>query len=149
MIFGDDVVIGMRVTPWTHHRDAVIRIGSRCYLNGARFGCRREIAIGDDGIIAEAHLLDTDFHSTRADRRNPEAPVRTAPVTIGPNVWIAAQAGILPGTSIGANSVVGFGAVCSGEYPPDVLILGNPARPVRPIERPAGVHPRNPAPMES
>jgi maltose O-acetyltransferase len=48
-------------------------------------------------------------------------------------VWIGAHAGILPGTRIGKNSVVGFGAVCSGEFPANVIIAGNPARVLRAI----------------
>lgn len=131
VIFGDDVTIGMHVTPWTHHPDAVITIGNRCYLNGTRFGCVREIRIGDFGILAESHILDSNFHSTAVDRHSPTAPVRVAPVTIERNVWIAASAGILPGTRIGKNSVVGFGSVCCGEYPADSVISGNPARVVR------------------
>jgi acetyltransferase-like isoleucine patch superfamily enzyme len=39
----------------------------------------------------------------------------------------------LPGTRIGKNSVVGFGAVVSGEFPSDVIIAGNPAVVVKPI----------------
>jgi maltose O-acetyltransferase len=61
--------------------------------------------------------MDTNFHSVEVERHGTTAYVKTAPVRIGANVWIGARAGILPGTTIGENSVVGFGAVCSGEYP--------------------------------
>ena len=134
VLIGDDVTIGMRVTPWTYHQDAVITIGNRCFLNGTRFGCASEIWIGADSIVAEAHVLDTNFHSTARDRWSPEARPRVAPVRIERNVWIAANAGILPGTRIGENSVVGFGAVCAGEYSADSVIAGNPARVVRAVE---------------
>ena len=77
--------------------------------------------------------MDTDFHSTLRNRHDPDAPIRVAPVHIADNVWIAAAVGILPGTTIGANSVVGFGAVCAGDYPADVIIAGNPAVVIRPI----------------
>jgi acetyltransferase-like isoleucine patch superfamily enzyme len=133
VIFGDDVVIGMHVTPWTYSSDAVIRIGDRCFVNGARFGCAEAIDVGADGLLGECHLMDTNFHSTARDRRSPLARPRVAPIRIGANVWIAAQAGILPGTIIGPNSVVGFGSVCAGEYPSDSIIAGNPARIVRSV----------------
>lgn len=133
VVFGDNVRIGMHVTPWTHAPEAIISVGDRTFLNGTRMGCRQEITIGEDSIVAEAHLMDTDFHSTRKDRHSADAPVRVAPVRLGRNVWIAAAAGVLPGTSIGENSVVGFGAVCAGEYPSDSLIAGNPARTIKPI----------------
>jgi len=134
VILGDNVSIGMTVTPWTYSPEAVIEIGSNTFLNGTRFGCQRRITIGADGIIGEAQIMDTNFHSTAVNRHDPAAPVKVAPVEIGENVWIGAQVGILPGTSIGRNSVVGFGAVCSGEYPPNMLIAGNPARVIKPVE---------------
>lgn len=132
--FGDDVMVGMHVTPFTHAPTAVIRVGNHCFLNGARIGCSERIEIGDHSIVAEARLMDTNFHSTRADRWNPEAPVKVSPVVLEENVWVAANAGILPGTRIGRNSVVGFGAVLSGAFPPDSLIAGNPAVVVKQIE---------------
>jgi maltose O-acetyltransferase len=33
-----------------------------------------------------------------------------------------------PGTTIGENSVIAFGAICSGVVPPNVVMVGNPAR---------------------
>jgi acetyltransferase-like isoleucine patch superfamily enzyme len=123
----------MTTTPWTYQANAVITIGARSFLNGTRFGCNERISIGADAILAEANLMDTDFHSVHANRHDPSAPVRTRPIELEENVWIGGHAGILPGTRIGKNSVVGFGAVCSGEYPPNVVIAGNPARVLRAI----------------
>jgi acetyltransferase-like isoleucine patch superfamily enzyme len=134
VIFGDDVRVGTTVTPWTYDRDAVISIGSGSFLNGATFGCQREIRIGARAIIGRASIMDTDFHSVEVDRHRPGAPVRVAPVVLDDNVWVAAQAGILPGTRIGRNSVVGFGAVCAGTFPENVVIVGNPARIVKVLE---------------
>jgi acetyltransferase-like isoleucine patch superfamily enzyme len=133
VILGDGVQVGMIVTPWTYHPDAVISIGAGSFLNGTRFGCQERIEVGAKAILASAQILDTDFHSTHTDRHSPEAPVRTASVIIEENVWVAASTGVLPGTRIGRNSVVGFGAVCNGDYPANVIIAGNPARVVGPI----------------
>jgi acetyltransferase-like isoleucine patch superfamily enzyme len=132
--FGHNVVVHMRVTPWTYHTAAVIEVGDDTFLNGTQFGCFCNIVVGPRSILARASIMDTNFHSTAIDRHNPAAPVKVAPVRIGANVWIAAEAGILPGTIIGDNSVVGFGAVCSGEYPANVLIAAAPAGVVRPLE---------------
>lgn len=134
VIFGNDVVILQTVTPWTYSHDARIVVGDNVMLGGTQFGCQREITIGRDSIIAKASITDTDFHSTRADRRsNVDAPVRVAPVHIGENVWIGQFAGLLPGTRIGRNSVVSFGAICFKEYPENAIIMGNPARVAAPI----------------
>jgi acetyltransferase-like isoleucine patch superfamily enzyme len=59
--------------------------------------------------------------------------VRVAPVFIGENVWVAAGAVLLPGTSIGENSVVSAAAVCMRSFPANKVILGNPAKVAMPI----------------
>jgi acetyltransferase-like isoleucine patch superfamily enzyme len=126
-------MVSMHVTPFTYSRDAVITIGDGTFLNGTRFGCAQEITVGERCILADARIMDTDFHSLHADRHDPAAPVRVKPVHIADNVWIGAQAGILPGTRIGRNSVVSFGAVCSGRYRADAVIIGNPGEAVMSI----------------
>lgn len=131
--FGANVTVGMRVTPWTHSPDAEIRVGDGCFLNGTSLGCAQSIVIGPRCILADARIMDTNFHSVHTNRHDEHAPVRVAQVQIGENVWIGAASGILPGTSIGENSVVGFGSVCSGHFPANSLIAGNPARVVREI----------------
>lgn len=137
VVIGDNVRIAMTVTPWTYSPEARIEIGNDSYVNGTSFGCRKLIQIGPRAILARCHIMDTNFHSLSADRHSPAAPVKTESVVLEENVWVASNAGLLPGTKIGRNSVVGFGAVCTGEFPSDVLIAGNPAKVIRRIdERP-------------
>ncbi len=133
VILGDDVVIHGRATLWTYAPDARIVVGDGVNMSGTAFGCVREIRIGRLSIVARAQIRDTDFHSLAANRRSPDAMVRVAPVHIGENVWIGDRVGILPGTRIGDNSVVSFGALCGREYPANVIIIGNPAKVAAPI----------------
>jgi acetyltransferase-like isoleucine patch superfamily enzyme len=126
--FGDDVVINGHVTPWTQAPGARIVIGNNVMLGSTRFGCVQEIVIGDDCLLASAQFTDTDFHSIQANRRSAEAPIRVAPIRLERNVWIGENAAILPGTTIGENSVVGFATVCMRPYPANVVILGNPGK---------------------
>lgn len=128
VVFGDNVKVFGLATPWTYTRESRIVIGDNVILGPAKFGCSREITVGADCILGDCSIMDSDFHSTRADRRTPGAPVRVASVHIGTNVWIGKSVGILPGTRIGENSIVSFGAVCGREYPPNVIIAGNPAK---------------------
>jgi carbonic anhydrase/acetyltransferase-like protein (isoleucine patch superfamily) len=134
VIIGDDVRVGGVVTPWTYRAEAIIEIGDESFINGASFGAWQSISVGKRCILGRCSIMDTDFHSISADRHNPAAPVRVRAVRVDDNVWICANAGILPGTTVGRNSVVGFGAVCAGNYPADMVIAGNPARVVRPID---------------
>jgi len=57
----------------------------------------------------------------------------THPVTIGDNVWICAGVIVLPGVTIGANSVIGAGSVVTKDIPPDSLAVGNPCKVIRKV----------------
>ena len=90
------------------------------------------IDIGDDCILGDVNVMDTDMHAVAPDRRHdPNAPVRFAPIVLERNVWVGGQAAVLPGVRIGENSVVGFRAVVTSDVPPNVVVAGNPARVVR------------------
>jgi len=128
VVFGDDVRVIQRTTPYTHSLDAVITVGNKVDLVAVRFGCKERISIGNLSQVSECRIMDTDFHSIAVNRRDASAPVRTAAITIGENVWIAPETAIMPGTSIGDNSVIAFGAICSGAVPANVIMVGNPAR---------------------
>jgi len=127
VVIGDNVTIGMTVTPWTYSDHAIIRIGNNVFLNGARFACKKKIDIGDDCIIGECRVMDTNFHSTDINRHHPDANVKTEAVEIADNVWIAPDCQILPGAKIGENSVIGINSVVTGEIPSNVMAAGHPA----------------------
>lgn len=57
------------------------------------------------------------------------------PVRIGNNVWIGSGAQILPGVTIGENSVIGAGSVVTKDIPANVVAIGNPCRPMREITK--------------
>jgi len=60
---------------------------------------------------------------------------RLGRVTIGKRVYVGVGAILLPGTSLGEDSVVGAGAVVHGDVPPGSLVVGNPAKtsPIKPV----------------
>ena len=55
------------------------------------------------------------------------------PITVGNNVWIGAQVCVLPGVTIGDNTVIGAGSVVTKNIPANVLAAGNPCRVIREI----------------
>ena len=55
------------------------------------------------------------------------------PVHLGENVWVGAGAVILPGVSIGNDSVIGAGSVVTKDIPANVVAVGNPCRVLREI----------------
>lgn len=131
VVFGDDVSVRYRVTPFVHHRDALITVGDGTKLVGTRFGCALRISVGRRCRLANCHILDTDFHPTSVENRDDPHAVRTAPVEIGDNVWIGDDNVILPGTTIGDNCVTSVMTVCSGKYAANMVIVGNPGRAAR------------------
>lgn len=56
-----------------------------------------------------------------------------APVRIGRNCWIGANAVIVPGVTIGDNTVIGAGSVVTKDIPSGVVAVGNPCRVLREI----------------
>jgi acetyltransferase-like isoleucine patch superfamily enzyme len=55
-------------------------------------------------------------------------------VFIGKNVWIGVGVTILPGCSIGDNSVIGAGTVVTKSVPPNEVWVGNPATKLRNVD---------------
>jgi acetyltransferase-like isoleucine patch superfamily enzyme len=135
------VIFGTNVNAWAHKEpnvlityrpDVVIQIGDNTRLNGAGLMAACGITVGCHCIVGSAVMVDTDFHSIDPDRHtNPDAKVRSAPITIGNNVWLAGQTVVLKGVTIGENSVVGFRGVVTSNVPPNVIVAGNPVRIVK------------------
>ena len=57
----------------------------------------------------------------------------TAPVKIGRGAWIAINVVILPGVTIGENSIVAAGSVVTKDVPPYTVVGGSPARELKKI----------------
>ena len=55
----------------------------------------------------------------------------TRPVTIEDDVWIGANAVILPGVTLGKHSVVAAGSVVSRSVPPYSVCAGSPAKVIK------------------
>ena len=81
------------------------------------------------GITVTA--LNHNFSDTR--KRIDEQGVSTSPVTIEDDVWIGANAVILPGVTIGEHCVVAAGAVVTKDVPPHSLVAGVPAKVIKKI----------------
>jgi acetyltransferase-like isoleucine patch superfamily enzyme len=81
------------------------------------------------GITVTA--LNHNFEDT--NRRIDEQGVSTTPVIIGDDVWIGANAVILPGVHIGNHCVVAAGAVVTKDVPAHSLVAGVPAKIIKQI----------------
>jgi acetyltransferase-like isoleucine patch superfamily enzyme len=130
VVFGDNVTIGMSVTPLTLAENAVITIGNNVYLNGTRFTCGNNITIKDNCIIAQCRIMDIDQHGVHPNYRH---VIMTAPVTIQENVWVTVDCIILKGVEIGAGSTITPNSVISSNVPENCIFGGNPAAYVKKV----------------
>ena len=105
-------------------------IGDNTFVNqGAVLHAELSVTIGARVLIGDhSAVCDTDFHEV-----DPGTGVRTSPVVIGDDVWLARSVVVLPGSTIGEGTVVAAGSVVRGELPPWVVAAGSPARPVRDV----------------
>ena len=110
-----------------------ITLGQRIFINsGCKFQDQGGVVIGDDCLIGHNALLATLNHDLSPSRR---ADMHPAPIVIGRNVWIGANATILPGVTIGDNAVVAAASVVTRDVPSDSIVVGSPARVVRSLPR--------------
>jgi acetyltransferase-like isoleucine patch superfamily enzyme len=121
-------------------------IGEFTLMNGALVMAEERIEIGAYCLISwNVGIADSDFHPLEPAQRRidatalapyfkdrpPRPKLRTAPVIISDNVWIGMNATILKGVTIGENSVVAAGSVVTKSIPPNTVVAGNPAVPVK------------------
>jgi len=107
--------------------------GDNCYANfNLTLVDDGEIHIGDNCMIAPGVVIATAGHPLDPELRRKVAQY-SKPVRIGKDVWIGANAVILPGVSVGDGSVIGAGSVVTKDIPPGVVAVGNPCRVVKAI----------------
>ena len=110
-----------------------IEIGDNFYANS---GCIiidvAKVKIGDNVMFGPNVAVITAGHPIHHEIRNTRFEYGI-PVTIGDNVWIGANAVLLPGVHIGDNTVIGAGSVVTKGIPSGVVAVGNPCRTIKEI----------------
>lgn len=86
---------------------------------------------GDGVLIGHNVVLATLNHDVDPQKRGDMFP---APIRIGNNVWIGAQATVLPGVTIDDGAIVAAGAVVTRDVPANVIVGGFPAKIIKKIE---------------
>ena len=118
-------------TPFHTNFGRHIRIGKNVFINHAcTFLDLGGITIEDDVLMGPKVNIITENHPTNPDQRK---MLDLKSVYIKRNVWIGANATILPGVTIGENSVVAAGAVVTKDVPDNVVVARVPAKIVKTI----------------
>jgi acetyltransferase-like isoleucine patch superfamily enzyme len=120
-----DRKVGLSTWTFKQHQGN-IDIGDHCLLcPGVRIDSASQVTIEDNCMLAAGcYVTDADWHDIY-DRT--EAVGTSKPVHLKNNVWIGDSAIICKGVTIGANSIIGAGAVVAGDIPENSIAAGNPA----------------------
>ncbi len=103
-----------------------ITIGKNVFINsGCRFQDQGGITIGDGALIGHNVVLATLNHDFSPKKRSTLHP---APIVIGKNVWIGANATVVPGVTIGNGAIIAAGTVVTKNVPENVVVGGVPAK---------------------
>lgn len=111
--------------------DVIIGDHTRIGLHNTIIG---PVTIGSHVNLAQGITVTALNHIFEdSDKQIDEQGVSTTPVTIEDDIWIGANAVILPGVTIGNHSVVAAGAVVTKNVPPHSLVAGVPAKIIKQI----------------
>ena len=106
-----------------------IHVGKNVFINmGCKFQDQGGIFIGDGVLIGHNVVLATLNHAKSPCDRSTMLP---APIHIGKNVWIGANATVLPGVTIGDGAIVAAGAVVNRDVPENTVVGGVPAKVIK------------------
>lgn len=112
-----------------------VEIGNNFYANmDCIFLDVNKIIIGDNVMVGPRVSFYTAGHPIDAEIRIEELEFGL-PITIEDNVWIGGSATILPGVTVGRNSIVAAGAVVTKDVPSNSIVGWNPARLIRVINQ--------------
>jgi len=85
------------------------------------------ISIGSHATVSQRAFLCTATHAVD----HPNMPLVTKPIRIEDGAWVAAEAFVAPGVTIGVDAVTGARAVVTHDVPARMVVAGNPARIIR------------------
>ncbi|GFM32547.1 acyltransferase [Desulfovibrio subterraneus] len=147
----EDITLGNRV-----YLRGLLRCGGR----GGHIEIGDEVYIGDDTIISSesrvtigsltlishgVQIFDTIGHPVDPDERardwrvvmgtdpGPRPAVSSAPIVIGPRVWVGFNSTIMRGVTVGEGAIVAAGSVVVNDVAPFTIVAGNPAKMVKAI----------------
>ena len=104
--------------PWNLELGDHVGIG-----DGAILYCQAKITIGAHAVISQGAHVCTGTH----DYSDPSFPLRAIPICIGAHAWVAAEAFIHPGVTIGEGTVLGARSVATTNLAPWTVYAGHPA----------------------
>ncbi|WP_027381663.1 sugar O-acetyltransferase [Chryseobacterium daeguense] len=111
-----------------------IEVGENFYANHnlVVLDCAKVI-FGDNVFIGPNCSFYTAGHPLDVKQRN-EGLEYAHPVKVGDNVWFGGNVVVLPGVTIGNNTVIGAGSIVTKDIPDNTVAVGNPCKVVKNID---------------
>jgi acetyltransferase-like isoleucine patch superfamily enzyme len=135
--FEQRLVLGMGIhldhgsIVWLGHQQGSIRLADEVYVGPYSFlgTYNHKLQIGEYTMIgAHCYLITENHGREKLDVPFKQQSYEGADVVIGRNVWLGCHVTVLPGVTIGDNSIVGAGAVVTKNIPPNETWAGVPAK---------------------
>ena len=126
---------GCYIEPPLHanHAGYHVHFGDNVYANfGLTLVDDTHIYVGDRTMFGPNVVVATAGHPVLPELREKSMQFNM-PVHIGRNCWLGAGVVVLPGVTIGDNSVIGAGSIVTKDIPANVVAVGNPCRVIREI----------------
>ena len=115
---------------WGGHH---VHFGKNVYANyGLTLVDDTHIYVGDCTMFGPHVTIATAGHPIDPQLRE-KGLQYNMPVRIGRNCWLGAGVIVMPGVTIGDNTVIGAGSIVTRDIPANVVAVGNPCRVLRPI----------------
>lgn len=103
-------------------------LGDQCGIgDGVNLYSQDKISIGRKTVISQGVQICTGTH----DYTKMGFPLYTKPIVIGDNVWVASDAFIHPGITIGEGAVIGARSVVNKDMPKWMVCSGHPCKPIK------------------
>ncbi|MDD6174676.1 MAG: sugar O-acetyltransferase [Firmicutes bacterium] len=125
--------IKLQPTFWCNY-GSLITLGENFYANHncVMLDCA-PITFGDGVMIGPNCGFYAAGHPTNPEQRASGLQF-SRPITVGDHVWFGGNVVVLPGVTIGSNSVIGAGSVVTHSLPANVIAVGNPCRVLRAVD---------------
>lgn len=108
-------------------------IGAFAYVGpGAAIDCAAKVRLGDYSLVSQGGKIETGAAALS------DAEAARGGVDVGAYAWIAAEAYVAPGVTVGDGAVLGARACAFEDLAPWTIYIGNPATALRPRRRAAG-----------
>ena len=129
-IFGAKIGEGVLIRPTVHITYPwKVSIGDHAWIgDDVVLYSLGEIDIGKDAVVSQRSYICTGGH----DYQKPSFDIYAKKIIIESEAWVATDVFVAPGVTIGHGAVIGARSSVFKDMPPEMICIGNPAKPVKP-----------------